>query len=248
MRAGCVSLAVTYTVALAACGRIDFDATSPPQDATITDAIPTTVTPVVVIPGFTVFAASSHFTLDTTAGDLVIVAVDWNDSAATVAVSSNNVPSYTALPRKSIATGCNLNLGTNVQLWYGVAATSGSDTVTVMQSTGANGIGLLAAEYANLGAPTATTGMIAPSASNAEDAGTLVTSTYALIVVMFHDSVGNGTMIQGPGYEILAMDTTAYALTETAVLGPGNHDVNATLPAGTSDACWAATAAAFPVL
>ena len=102
------------------------------------DAMPPSVTPIVVIPGSTVFSASSsqlrlrHDPPVT----LVIVAVYWNDSAATASVSSNHVPSYTALPRQSIATGCKLNVGTNAQLWvYGVAAASGPDTLTVTQST-----------------------------------------------------------------------------------------------------------------
>ena len=55
-------------------------------------------------------------------------------------------------------------------------------------------------------------------------------------------------MVQGSDYEVLGMDTIAYAIAETAVVGPGNHDVDATLPSGTGDACWVATAAAFPVL
>jgi hypothetical protein len=71
--------------------------------------------------------------------------------------------------------------------------------------------------------------------------GALTTTSFDVLVAAFHDSNGSGTMVPGPGFAVLALDTSSYAMIADQQVTPGSHEATANLPGTTMDACWVAS-------
>jgi hypothetical protein len=71
-----------------------------------------------------------------------------------------------------------------------------------------------------------------------------------IVVAVFEDNNGGGTMSPGSGFTQEALDTTSYSIVEDRVVGPdaGNIPPTAFLPGAGGDGCWVAAAAAFKAL
>jgi len=241
-------IGVIGMLALGACGRLAFDPVtieSATNDATNDVNGPPMIARVqATTPAF---LSSPGITRDmaVTVDNVVVAIAYWNNAGATVAITDTSSHTWTATPRQSIPTGCNNNIGTNVQIFYAPIVRAGTTSILAAQSTGAEPLGLFTVEYSGISTLDTQAGMIAPAASNAMTAGVVSTTGFDLIVAGFHDSVGSGTMQAGAGLTTLATDTISYALF-AEVIGPaGAYNINGTLPAGRNDACWVGTAAAF---
>jgi hypothetical protein len=185
-------------------------------------------------------------TLTVTAGNLLVVAAYWSStSPVTVADTLGNTWTSTT---QSPGTSCP---GSGVaQIWYAMNANGGADTVTVTAPAG-SGPGLTVLEYAGVATSNALewqANKATSSASSAMDTPDVTTfSPVDVVVAIFQDVNGLGSMTPGTGYTARARDTNFYAMVEDDLpgVGPGNHAVTATLPAGKNDGCWTGAAVAF---
>ena len=235
---------VISLLAVAGCGRIGFDP-SGAGDASI-DAAP--IQRVQIQQPMFVTGAQLTTMLDVTAGNVLVAIPYWNHSGSTVQVADSRANTWTALPRVSVPTGCNQNVGTNAQIFVAAMTTTGPMMVTATQTIATNPLGLFLVEYSgiDIDAPVENSaGNAAPAASNEMRTGTLTTQEPTVIVAGFHNSEGMGTMVAGPGLTTLSLDTMAYALFGEMAVPPGSYDVSATLPTGVSDRCWVAAAVAL---
>jgi hypothetical protein len=228
--------------AVIGCGRRGFDHFAP-DTALDPDAHTAAITRVQVLaPGYQRAAQVSIPAVDV-AGDLVLAAVYWNTVGTSVEVTDTLGLAWTALPSQH-----SITCMSDIQMWFAIVAQSGSNTFTVTQSAGTMPLGMYIVEYSGIDPVNpveATTGMLAPGASNAMTAGTLATTNNTLVVALFNDVNGNGTMVPGSGYTAIARDTPFYSMLEESMGTPGPIAPDATLPSGISDDCWVATAAAF---
>jgi hypothetical protein len=233
-------------LALSGCGRMAFEPLtigSTTGDAPL-DAMPMIERVQMLNPAYQT-AAGITAPMTLTADNTVIAVVYWNNAAATMSIGDSSNHMWSAVPRQSIPTGCHNNIGTNVQIFYTQITIGGATNIYAVQSTGAEPIGIFTVEYSGLSSFDTATGMIPQAASNTATGGVLTTTGFDVIVAGFHDSVGGGTMQPGAGLTTLAADTVSYALFTEAIGPAGAYNISATLPNGTSDACWVATAAAF---
>jgi hypothetical protein len=199
------------------------------------------------------YANSRQATITLAANDLVVAAIFWNDNSASVTVGDSAGNAWQSLAALPSHAACANKNGPRVQLWYAADTRPGTTTITAQQSGATmNPMGFFVLEYANVKHATpvdAESGAAATVASNAMSPGALTTTRGdELIVALFNDAKGNGTMRPGAGYRARAEDGSAYALVEDnlpSTLAAGRHAPAAYLPMGTSDACWGATAAAF---
>jgi hypothetical protein len=136
-------------------------------------------------------------------------------------------------------------------MWFATITSTEVNTVTVAQSNGNTPLDLFLLEYsgvASMNPLDASTGQLAPSASNAMSTGAITTSGSDLIVTLFEDSDGSGIIEPGAEWTPRARNTDFYAMVEDNVpapVPPGTYDPAATLPSGTSDICWLGVTAAF---
>lgn len=238
-------------VAAIGCGRVAFEPIANTRDdAALGDGGASgMITRVQVLTPAFASAPTLNVPITVSAENLVIVAAYWNDASSSIAVTSARVASggaWSALGSQNIASGCSPPAnGANAQLFYGVADTSGTDTIQIQQSNGSAPLGAFVVEYAGTSGLEGASGMVAPSASNAMRSGPVTLQNDGVLVAVFHDSLDTGMMVPGSGFTELAIDSGAYALVEHAMVGSGTHEATATLPSGKSDRCWAAAAAAF---
>lgn len=236
-------------VANAACGRLAFDP--------VTD-IDAAATPVTLVRAKTVTfldAPRLAGTVEVTSGNLIVVAVGWNDVGGTVAVTDTLGHAWIALPRHDITdpTPCSPlppGRGTDGQLWYAFASQTGTTTIEVQQAPSSNSLQFYVLEYGGVReGPPVTAGQSASAASNAMTAGPLSTSPLDLVVAMFANSNGAGTILPDPGWTERGIDPLFYSIVVDNLPGTAEREVTPTakLPVGVSDACWVATAAAFHV-
>ena len=201
-----------------------------------------------VAPGY-VQATSNSATLTENTGDLLVIGTYWNNNAATVTVTDSIGNVIQKVPQQ----GTHAN---QVQIWYEQNIKGGSNTVTVTQSTGTMPLGIFLVEYSGIRpdmALEASIGQNAPSASNLESTGTVTTTCPDLVVGLFNDSTGSGTMTPGGGWVGRAWDTGFYTMIEDNLplgsVSGGQVNAMANLPllvnATYSDAFWAATEVAF---
>jgi hypothetical protein len=230
--------AVVLGMLLPGCGRVHFEERAEPPSIVAT-----------VGPGYqraNSFAVS--FTPAAT-GDLLVVAGYWNRYPDTITVSDDGGLVWTALAPQVVPSGCNDGGATGAGLWYATAAGASPMTITIAGTdTGSFPLAEYVVELAgvDLGSPVAASaGQPAPAASNAMDAPELPVVDAVAVLALFVDPNGSGNMVPGAGYDQLANDYLFYSMIEAQIASPGAITPNATLPAGTSDACWAAAAAAF---
>ena len=198
-------------------------------------------------PGY-VSAASLPIILTETAGDVLIAATYWEHDPNTITVTDTAGLEWTALPIEKIPSGCGSpGYGSIVQLWYAVVATTRTDTVTVTQAATTLPLGMFVIEYAGLGAFDVAAGRVAPAASNGMSTGNFTTTSTDLVLALFIDTLGTGTMTPGSGWTARAHDANFYAVIEDNAPGvaAGVLDPSAQLPIAVSDACWVAAAVAF---
>lgn len=192
-----------------------------------------------------VTAKTNSATLSVGAGSALVVATYENGTQA-MSVSDTLGNTWVAATMTA-GTSCSTSVG---KLWYALNAKGGPDTVTVTVASTTD-IGITVAEYAGVAlasALDAQSAAIAPSSSNAMAAPSLTTTAArSVIVALFHDTYGGGTMTPGAGFVARARDTGFYTLLQDDApgVGPGVHPVTAALPVGTSDACWGGMAVAL---
>jgi hypothetical protein len=235
---------------LAGCGRVAFDPLTIGSTAGDAGTDTPTGTPsvgrgMVSNPAF-VSTASINAPLDNPqVGQLLVAIPYWNNATHTVTVADTSGLTWTALPRASVPSGCNGNVGANIQIFYATVTTSGPTTVTATQSAAGDPLGLIVVEYSGVTTLDASSSLAAPSPSNAINAGTMTTTGYDLIVAGFHDSSGAGQMVPGPSLSVFQYDLVSYGMFLDVVVPAGNQTITGTLPSGRSDACWVGAAAAF---
>ena len=184
--------------------------------------------------------------LDLSAGDLVVAATYTSDLTGVLTVTDTLALSWTSVAAVTTA-GC----APRLQLWYAPVTAAGSDTVTVSQ-TGSTALGMELVEYSGLAtvSPVDTSvGTVATVASNVVDPGAIVTTSPDVLVALFADLNGIGTMTAGPGVVERGLDSNFYTLYGDDVPGSaaGSHDLTAMLPGTTSDACWTANVVALRI-
>lgn len=184
-------------------------------------------------------------TLTVTPGNTLVVATYVSGTPAMSV--SDTLGNVFASATKTTGTSCS---GSSGQLWYVTNAKGGVDVVSVTISSSA-ALGITVAEYSGVaatGALDVVSNAVAAASSNAMSAPSLTTTgSRDLIVSLFHDTNGIGTMTPGTGYTARARDTDFYTLLQDDApgRGPGVRDVTAALPAGANDACWGALAIAL---
>jgi hypothetical protein len=201
-----------------------------------------------IIPAGSRRAANQSAQAQLTSGDLVVIAVYWDESDATVSVSDTSGNTWAHLDEQNNAAN-----DTEVQIWYAQDAKGGNDTVTVTQSTGNSPLGFYLLEYSGIAATSSLdsqAGQSAPNPSTTMTTGTLPTSgALDVIVAIFSDSCDTGLMVAGTGFLEEGADTGFNSMVEDtspAGVTPGTYNATAAFPSGsTDDMCWAATAAAF---
>ena len=215
------------------------DAAVDAQDASAITFVQQVTTPYV---SATTITAS----LNVTAGNALVVAAYWS---STQPVTVTDTLGNTFVPiTASGRTSC--NLAANTQLWYALAAKGGADTVT-LTAPSSSGPGLAVLEYAGVAA-TGALDVESHQATSSTSSTTTVpnlTTTGArdVIIALFADCNGSGTMSPGMGFTARSRDTTFFAIVEDNLpgVGPGTYPVTATLPVGKNDNCWAGTAIAL---
>jgi hypothetical protein len=200
----------------------------------------------VVTPGDTSGAGESEPVL-VTAGDLLVVAVYWDNDSAHVTVTDALGNTWAPGTEQS-------NPGNGqVQIWYAENAKGGADTVTVTQDQPSNYMGFYLLEYGGIlptGSLDAENGQIATLDTNAMQTGPLTTTgPLDVIVAVFSDTCGvSGLIAAGPGFVAESADRGFDTMVEDNAPGgvtPGMQSATATLPGDIMSHCWAATAAAF---
>lgn len=199
----------------------------------------------VVAPGFG-SAAQVSVTIQQTAGDVLIAAAYWDEVPDTITLSDTAGTAWASLPQLALP-GCGgaTGNGTGAQMFYAPIATSGSNTVTVAQTSGVQPLGLFLLEYSGVAGLDQHTEQIAPSASNVTFVPQLVTTGTDVIVALFSDTIAMGVMPEGAGYLAEARDTGFPNLIEDAIGPAGSYMPSAGLPGVQNDACWVGAAAAF---
>jgi hypothetical protein len=232
------------------CGRIGFEqhvaGDGSPADLAI-DGPPARLVQVLA-PGYG-SAASMSIVIDETAGDLVVAPVYWHQDPDTVTLTDTAGLAWQSRPAV-VVPGCITTNGnaTGAQLYYAQVAATGTNTVTVTQTSGVQPLGLMLVEYANAMASVDAFSMVmAPASSNAMAATPITTSVPAVVIGFFNDTIGGGNDGSGSGFTAEARDTGFPNIVEDTIGPPGLYSPTATLFVGGNDACWVAFAIAFPV-
>ncbi len=196
-----------------------------------------------VISAGTASTTSKSASLTETAGNLLIAAVYWNGSDVTV-ISDTLGNTWKSLPVQNNAT-----TATDVRIWYAENIKGGVNTVTVKQPWTVN-LGFYLIEYsgvATVNALDVATGKIASAASHSIDTGNMATTgCHDLVVGLFADTWGTGTMTPGTGWISRGTDPNFNSMVVDNVPGGvGTLDPKANLAGSNSDPAWAATAASF---
>ncbi len=235
--------AVCATAIAIGCGRVGFgtftepDAHGPPNVRLVQ----------ALAPGYG-SAATVTYSIAQLQGDLLIAGVYWHESPDTVTLTDQLGLVWTSLPIAEVSTGCTNSDGnsTDVQIWYAQITTSGANQIQLAQTSGVNPLGAFLVEYSGVEpiVDAQVTG-VAPAAGSAMQIPQLTTTTTDLLVAVFNDTLGSGSMTPGSGWTAEGRDLGFYTLVEDRVEAPGTYTPDGTLPSGKSDACWAGAAAAF---
>jgi hypothetical protein len=207
----------------------------------------------VVAPGF---ASASQVTraINETAEDLLVAGVYFNTSAVTITVSDSLGNTWT--PTAAYANPSSFCSGTGdatvVQIFYARAVATGSNIVTVQQSSGTHPLGAFLVEYSGArasGTLDAVTGNRATSSTANMTAGSLTTTgARDVTVALFAEATSTGIMTPGSGFASVATDEYFYSLFEDdlpAGVGPSATNPSGTEPGGRTSSCWVGVAAAF---
>jgi len=191
----------------------------------------------------TTSTTSQSVSLMETAGNLLVAAVYWNGSNVTT-ISDSLGNTWNSVPVQD-----NSTRATDVQIWYAQNIKGGANTVTLTQPLSVY-VGFYVIEYSGLATTNAldtAAGKIASAASQVADTGNLTTSgSRDLIVGLFADSWGSGTMTPATGWISRGTDPNFYSLVvDNLPGGTGTFDPKASLAGSNSDAAWSATAVAF---
>jgi hypothetical protein len=187
--------------------------------------------------------ASRSASITETAGHLLVAAVYWNGSD-TASISDSLGNTWNSVPVQN-----NAATATDVRIFYAQNVKGGANTVTVKQPWAVT-VGFYLIEYSGIAttnALDATSGKIAPGSSHSIDSGNVTTTGCRdLVVGLFADTWGGGTMAAGPGWISRGTDANFYSLVvDNGAGGTGTFDPKASLVGSNSDAAWAATAASF---
>jgi hypothetical protein len=229
---------VVLTAVLAGCGRVHFDARSDAPQIVATAG-----------PGYQRVNSLTVTFTPLALGDLLVVAGYWNRNPDTMTVTDDGALSWTALAPAVVPGGCIDGGATGAGFWYATATSASADQITIAGTdTNNSPLGAYVIELAGVEATSpiiASSGAGAATASNAMSVPELTADQAAVVLALFVDPDGHGDMVPGGGFDLLANDYYFYSMIETQTAPPGAITPDATLPAGTSDACWAAVAAAF---
>ena len=193
--------------------------------------------------GKTGYSENSHVACaaeNNTANDLLLAAVYSTSNSVTFGVSDGIGDTWTALPTETTANG-------QVQLFYAIAKSTGSNAISATQSSGAAIMGLFCSEWSG---NTTSSVLDARTAANASSltasmsSGNLTTTGSSdLLYCLFADQY-EGAMTIGGGFTEDEIDTGFGALSEYKKnLPAGSYSCNATDTAASSS--WLAHAAAF---
>jgi hypothetical protein len=196
----------------------------------------------VVSPG-SASTASRSASLTETAGNLLVAVVYWNGSDV-AGISDRLGNTWNSVPVQD-----NAATATDVRIWYAQNIKGGANTVTVTQPWSVT-LGFYLIEYSGIATTNAldvASGKIATAASRSLDTGNLTTTGCRdLVVGLFADTWGSGTMTPGSGWISRGADTNFYStVVDNVPGGTGTFDPKASLAGSNSDSAWAATAAAF---
>jgi hypothetical protein len=190
-------------------------------------------------------------TVNLNGGELVLLAVYWNNNTATMTVSDTAQNTWRMGPIYSNpVTTCSASNGTQLQFWVSENSKPGMTTISAVESTDVNTMGAFLLIYSGVALSSAEevrSGGVATMATMTMEIPPLkTTGAEDLIVAAFADALPNGVMQEGAGFRADSVDKTFSAMIEDAVgVGPGVHPVRATLPTGDSDSCWVGAAVAF---
>ncbi|HWX55325.1 MAG TPA: galactose oxidase-like domain-containing protein [Verrucomicrobiae bacterium] len=204
---------------------------------------PSSIAEMQVVSTGTNSSASQSVSLTETAGNLLVAAVYWNGSnAITISDSLGNTWNSAPVQDNSAA-------ATDVQIWYAQNIKGGANTVTLTQPWAVTA-GFYVIEYSGLATTNVldtSAGRIAPTSTQVADTGNLTTSgSRDLVVGLFADTWGSGTMTPASGWISRGTDPNFYSLVvDNLPGGTGTFDPTASLPGSNSDAAWSATAVAF---
>ncbi|HTD23537.1 MAG TPA: hypothetical protein VK738_12840 [Terriglobales bacterium] len=196
----------------------------------------------VVSPG-SASTASRSASLTETASNLLVAVVYWNGSDV-AGISDRLGNTWNSVPVQD-----NAATATDVRIWYAQNIKGGANTVTVTQPWSVT-LGFYLIEYSGIATTNAldvASGKIATAASRSLDTGNLTTTGCRdLVVGLFADTWGSGTMTPGSGWISRGADTNFYStVVDNVPGGTGTFDPKASLAGSNSDSAWAATAAAF---
>ena len=234
-------------IALTACGRVGFDARTVDADqaaardaASHPDAAP--VAFVESMDSQVQTGAVTTVSLPVAAGDLLVASTAWyaNEDPPALVDSLGSVWQGGAVV--SACDSATAGGGTNAALWIAEAPATGTDTITLTQTVVGEDIALFVARYAWGGGGfviDASADTVAPAAS-ATMTTSITTTRASLVVALFQDSIGEGTMVADAGWQTRQTDVVANMMqVDDAPSAPaGTYAIGGTLQSGTSDACW----------
>jgi hypothetical protein len=239
-------------LALAGCGRIGFDLRGDAESG-VPDAPPPMLL-AMAAPGYrssTTVSASIHDTADT----MLVAATYWDETPDAITLTDTAGLTWTSLPGMDMSMNLGSQCGgttgnaTGAQLWYAQVPADGSNTITVSQTpSNMEPLGIFLLAYSGLATTNvvdASAIQIAPAISNQMTAPALQTTQTDVIVAFFVDTTPVGNCGAGTGFTARAQDPPYLAMIEDSIGPAGIYAPTATLPSGTSDPCWIATAAAF---
>lgn len=209
----------------------------------VTAATCGTIAKVQVASAATASTTSRSLSIRETAGNLLVVAAYWNGSDV-ASISDTLGNTWSSIPVEDNAT-----TATDVRIWYAQNIKGGANTITVSQPWSVS-IGFYLIEYSGVatsGAFDAASGKIASAASHLADTGNLTTSGCRdLVVGLFADTWGSGTMTPGSGWISRGTDPNFYSLVvDNLPGGTGTFDPKSSLAGSNSDAAWSSAAVAF---
>jgi hypothetical protein len=225
----------------------DVDAPGP------SDASPSSITRVqTVAPGWGSAQSTTLTLVEENAGDLLVAGVYFTESTATITVTDSLDNTWAPTTAYANVGGCSSGNVSVVEIFYAAGIAPGANVVTVTQSSGTSPLGAFVVEYSGALAFGPLDGVCGgPATSNTatmSPGSLMATGAHDLVVALFAEATVWGVITTGPGFSIVADDTTFYSMFEDdlpAGGGPGTVNPTAVESGGALSDCWVATAAAF---
>jgi hypothetical protein len=194
-------------------------------------------------PGYSTVSSRSCASISTTANDLLAVYTYAGSASVTLSLSDTLGNTWSQTPLYTLS-----GAGTSQQWFYAVAKSSGTNTISVKQSSGSAALGLFCFEYSG---NTTSNVLDVSKSANASTAtanmssGSFTTEgTSDLVLTGFADISTGGSFSPGPGAQALAHDTVFAAMAESqAGLAAGTYSGTAADTQSSND--WQAYAVAF---